>query len=273
MMKITGILKSQEIEGNDVLLDFECESNSGSQLKILVSDNQYEKFFAHSAQLNSTWALTLDEVIIKELNCIIFKLKDAKEINSMLYLSKGDYFEPIEKLKSENRKLHEKIESAKKLQDKLQEKLRVLEVGKTTQPAQTSSENSSSNNNDQQESESEPPIKLRNVKKDDNETETSMNDLVSQYEPESDEDLDSTININNYDITTPDKGDFQLKKPTATKTAPEEETVDLGDSSQIDESYQQAEQAKGHDDTDQPADDIDINDYFGGRDDDESLGL
>ena len=58
MMKITGILKSQEIEGNDVLLDFECESNSGSQLKILVSDNQYEKFFAHSAQLNSTWALS-----------------------------------------------------------------------------------------------------------------------------------------------------------------------------------------------------------------------
>ena len=57
----------------------------------------------------------------------------------------------------------------------------------------------------------EPPIKLRNVKKDDNETETSMNDLVSQYEPKSDEDLDSTININNYDITTPDKGDFQLK--------------------------------------------------------------
>ena len=271
MMKITGILKSQEIEGNDVLLDFECESNSGSQLKILVSDNQYEKFFAHSAQLNSTWALTLDEVIIKELNCIIFKLKDAKEINRMLYLSKGDYFEAIEKLKSENQKLHEKIESAKKLQDKLQEKLRVLEVGKTTQPAQTSPENSSSNKNDQQES--EPPIKLRNVKKDDNETETSMNDLVSQYEPESDEDLDSTININNYDITTPDKGDFQLKKPTATKTAPEEETVDLGDSSQIDESYQQAEQAKGHDDTDQPADDIDINDYFGGRDDDEGLGL
>ena len=44
-MKITGILKAQEIEGNDVLLDFECESNSGSQLKILVSDNQYEKFF------------------------------------------------------------------------------------------------------------------------------------------------------------------------------------------------------------------------------------
>ncbi|MCT3200413.1 hypothetical protein [Limosilactobacillus reuteri] len=271
MMKITGILKAQEVEGNNVLLDFECESNSGSQLKILVSDNQYEKFFAHSAQLNSTWVLTLDEVIIKELNCIIFKLKDAKEINSMLYLSKGDYFEAIEKLKSENRKLHEKIESAKKLQDKLQEKLRVLEVGKTTQPAQTSPENSSSNKNDQQES--EPPIKLRNVKKDDNETETSMNDLVSQYEPKSDEDLDSTININNYDITTPDKGDFQLKKPTATKTAPEEETVDLGDSSQIDESYQQAEQAKGHDDTDQPADDIDINDYFGGRDDDEDLGL
>ena len=50
MMKITGILKAQEIEGNDVLLDFECESNSGSQLKILVSDNQYEKFFTHSAQ-------------------------------------------------------------------------------------------------------------------------------------------------------------------------------------------------------------------------------
>lgn len=271
MMKITGILKAQEVEGNNVLLDFECESNSGSQLKILVSDNQYEKFFAHSAQLNSTWVLTLDEVIIKELNCIIFKLKDAKEINSMLYLSKGDYFEAIEKLKSENRKLHEKIESAKKLQDKLQEKLRVLEVGKTTQPAQTSPENSSSNKNDQQES--EPPIKLRNVKKDDNETETSMNDLVSQYEPKSDEDLDSTININNYDITTSDKGDFQLKKPTATKTAPEEETVDLGDSSQIDESYQQAEQAKCHDDTDQPADDIDINDYFGGRDDDEDLGL
>lgn len=163
MMKITGILKAQEVEGNNVLLDFECESNSGSQLKILVSDNQYEKFFAHSAQLNSTWVLTLDEVIIKELNCIIFKLKDAKEINSMLYLSKGDYFEAIEKLKSENRKLHEKIESAKKLQDKLQEKLRVLEVGKTTQPAQTSPENSSSNKNDQQES--EPPIKLRNVKK------------------------------------------------------------------------------------------------------------
>lgn len=271
MMKITGILKAQEIVGNDVLLDFECESNSGSQLKILVSDNQYEKFFAHSAQLNSTWALTLDEVIIKELNCIVFKLKDAKEINSMLYLSKGDYFEAIEKLKSKNRKLHEKIESAKKLQDKLQEKLRVLEVGKTTQSAQTSPENSSSNSNDQQES--EPPIKLRNVTKDDNETETSMNDLVSQYEPKSDEDLDSTININNYDITTPDKGDFQLKKPTVTKTVPEEETVDLGDSSQIDESYQQAEQAKGHDDTDQPADDIDINDYFGGRDDDEGLGL
>ncbi|CUR42524.1 hypothetical protein LRLP16767_LR202_02172 [Limosilactobacillus reuteri] len=100
-----------------------------------------------------------------------------------------------------------------------------------------------------------------------------MNDLVSQYEPESDEDLDSTININNYDITIPDKGDFQLKKTTATKPSPEEETVDLGDSSQIDESYQQAEQAKGHDDTDQPADDIDINDYFGGRDDDEGLGL
>jgi hypothetical protein len=257
MMKITGVLKAQEIEGNAVLLDFECESNSGSQLKILVSDNQYEKFFAHSAQLNSTWVLTLDEVIIKELNCIIFRLREAKEINRMLYLSKGDYFEAIEKLKSENRKLHEK--------------LRVLEVGKTTQPAQTSPENSSSNNNDQQES--EPPIKLRNVKKDDNETETSMNDIVSQYKPESDDDPDSTININNYDITVPEKGDFQLKKPTATKTAPEEETVDLGDSSQIDESYQQAEQAKGHNDTDQPADDIDINDYFGGRDDDEGLGL
>lgn len=273
MMKITGILKAQEIEGNDVLLDFECESNSGSQLKILVSDNQYEKFFAHSAQLNSTWALTLDEVIIKELNCIIFKLKDAKEINSMLYLSKGDYFEAIEKLKSENRKLHEKIESAKKLQDKLQEKLRVLEVGKTTQPAQTSSENSSSNNNDQQES--EPPIKLRNVKKDDNETENFINDVVSQYEPESGDDLerDSTIDIDNYDITSPDKADFQLEKPVAAKSDPEEKTIELGDSSQIDESYQQAEQAKGHDDTDQPADDIDINDYFGGRDDDEGLGL
>ena len=100
-----------------------------------------------------------------------------------------------------------------------------------------------------------------------------MNDLVSQYEPKSDEDLDSKINIYNYDIPTPDNGDFLLKKPKATNTAPEEETVDLGDSSQIDESYQQAEQAKGDDDTDQPADDIDINDYFGGRDDDEGLGL
>lgn len=30
---------------------------------------------------------------------------------------------------------------------------------------------------------------------------------------------------------------------------------------------------KDHDDTDQSADDIDINDYFGGRDDDEGLGL
>lgn len=69
MMKITGILKAQEVEGNDVLLDFECQSNSESKLRLLVNNNQYEKFFAHSAQLNSTWLLTLDEVIIKELNC------------------------------------------------------------------------------------------------------------------------------------------------------------------------------------------------------------
>ncbi|OYS91687.1 hypothetical protein CBG24_08805 [Limosilactobacillus reuteri] len=270
MMKITGILKAQEVEGNDVLLDFECQSNSESKLRLLVNNNQYEKFFAHSAQLNSTWLLTLDEVIIKELNCIIFKLKEAKEINSMVYLSKGDYFEAIDKLKSENQKLRGEVESAKKVQDKLQKKLRVLESDKAKQPTEPGKD-FLENSNDQQES--EPPIKLRNVKKGDNETEASMNDIVSQYKPESDDDPDSTININNYDITVPEKGDFQLKKPTATKTAPEEETVDLGDSSQIDESYQQAEQAKGHNDTDQPADDIDINDYFGGRDDDEGLGL
>ena len=162
------------------------------------------------------------------------------------------------------------VESAKKVQDKLQKKLRVLESDKAKQSTELGKD-FLENSNDQQKS--EPPIKLRNVKKGDNETEASMNDIVSQYKPESDDDPDSTININNYDITVPDKGDFQLKKPAATKSDPKEKTVDLGDSLQIDESYQQAEQAKDHDDTDQSADDIDISDYFGGRDDDEGLGL